>query len=131
MAKLRDVCLDIRSKNAGPYWITIDLFFDGPETYRKYRDSPAIGPVAFGALYEVDPTMVKHFPVDSLNMIKISYPRATAQGGVLERDMHGGQQYVRLLDIEMDGNELGSATRDSLVVSGAGSKEQSRTRKRD
>jgi hypothetical protein len=125
MAKLRDVCLDIRSKNAGPYWITVDLFFDSPETYRKYRDNPAIGPAAFGALYEVDPAMIKHFPVDSLNMIKISYPRATAQGGMLERDMHGGQQYVRLLDVEMDGNESGSDTRDSLAASRAGSNEHS------
>jgi hypothetical protein len=34
-------------------------------------------------------------------MIKISYPRAAPQGGVVERDLHSGQQYVYLLDVEM------------------------------
>ena len=27
MPKLRDVCRQVRSKSAGPYWITVDLFF--------------------------------------------------------------------------------------------------------
>jgi hypothetical protein len=41
--------------------------------------------------------MVKRFEVPDLAVLKISYPRATPQGGTYERDMHGGQQYVRLL----------------------------------
>jgi hypothetical protein len=101
VAKLRDVCRHIRSKNAGPFWVTIDLFFDGPDQYRRYRDSPAIGPDLFARLYGVDPATVKRFPVDGLSMIKVSYPRTSPQGGVLERDMHCGQQCVRLLDVEV------------------------------
>jgi hypothetical protein len=101
MARLGEVCRHIRSKNAGPFWVTVDLFFDGPARYQRYRDSPAIGPDLFARLYGVDPRAVKRFPVDSLNMIKVSYPRASPQGGVLERDMHCGQQYVRLLDVEV------------------------------
>jgi hypothetical protein len=101
MAKLGEVCRHIRSKNAGPFWVTIDLFFDGPDAYRRYRDSPALGPALFARLYGVEAAMVKRFAVDSLNMVKVSYPRATAQGGALERDMHCGQQYVRLLDVEV------------------------------
>ncbi|MEA2725650.1 MAG: hypothetical protein QOF70_125, partial [Acetobacteraceae bacterium] len=27
MPRLGDVCRHIRSKNAGPFWITVDLFF--------------------------------------------------------------------------------------------------------
>jgi hypothetical protein len=34
-------------------------------------------------------------------MVKVSYPRAAPQGGMVERDMHSGQQYVRLLDLEL------------------------------
>jgi hypothetical protein len=34
-------------------------------------------------------------------MIKISYPRATPQGWIVDRDMHSGQQYVRLLGVEL------------------------------
>jgi len=101
MAKVRDVCRHVRSKNAGPFWVTIDLFFDGPESYARYRDSEALGPELFARLYGVDARAVKRFTVDDLNVIKISYPRASPQGGVVERDMHCGQQYVRLLDVDI------------------------------
>jgi hypothetical protein len=102
MAKLRDVCRSIRSKNAGPFWVTVDIFFDGPDSYRKYRQSGALGPNVFAAEFAVSRELVKHFAVDELNVLKISYPRDTPQGGIVERDMHRGQQYVRLLDIELD-----------------------------
>jgi hypothetical protein len=101
MPKLNEVCRHIRSKNAGPFWVTVDFFFDGPDTYARYRDSAALGPDLFARLYGVDPASVKRFTVDDLNVIKVSYPRPTPQGGVTERDMHSGQQYVRLLDQEI------------------------------
>lgn len=102
MPKVRDVCRHVRSKNAGPFWVTFDLFFDGPENYRKYHDSPALSPPLFARLYGTDATLVKCIPVEGLSMVKISYPRATPQGGMEERDMHSGQQYVRILDVDLD-----------------------------
>jgi len=103
MATVNEVCTLVRSKNAGPYWVTVDLFFDGPDNYRKYADSKVLGVETFARLYGADPALVKRFPVQTLNMVKISYPRASPQGGEVERDMHCGQQYVRLLDLELDG----------------------------
>jgi len=102
MSTVHDVCRHVRSKNAGPYWVTIDVFFDGPESFAKYAESPRLGPETIAKLYGADPALVKRFPVASLDMVKISYPRASAQGGEVERDMHCGQQFVRLLDIELD-----------------------------
>ena len=102
MATIKDVCHHVRSKNAGPFWVTIDLFFDGAESFAKYARSPKLGPALFAALYGADASQVKHFPVPDLNMLKVSYPRATPQGGEQERDMHCGQQYVRLLSVELD-----------------------------
>lgn len=102
MATIEQVCTLVRSKNAGPFWVTVDLFFDGPETFARYAEAETLGPETFARLYGADASLVKRFPVESLNMVKISYPRATPQGGVVERDMHCGQQYVRLLDIELD-----------------------------
>jgi len=101
MARIAEVCSHVRSKNAGPFWITVDLFFEGEEAFRRYRDSPALGPALFAELYGCDPHEVKRIPVDSLKMIKISYPRPHPQGWRGERDMHGGQQFVRLLDVEI------------------------------
>jgi len=102
MATVNDVCRLVRSKNAGPFWVTIDLFFDGPESFRRYAQSEALGPATFARLYGTDPALVKRFPVESLSMVKISYPRSSSQGGMVERDLHCGQQFVRLLDVELD-----------------------------
>jgi hypothetical protein len=102
MAKVGEVCRRVRSKNAGPFWITIDLFFDGEDNFRRYRDSDMLGPAVIAALYDTDAKLVKQAPVDSLQMIKISYPRPRPQGWAGERDMHGGQQFVRLLAVELD-----------------------------
>lgn len=102
MVKLHEVCHQVRSKNAGPFWVTLDLFFDGPESYARYKDAPALSKEAIGAAFDADPALIKRFAVDSLAVVKISYPRKSPQGGVVERDMHSGQQYVRLLDIVVD-----------------------------
>ena len=102
MIRLRDVCRNIRSKNAGPFWVTIDVFFDGPENFRKHHAAPQLSTDAVARLYGCDATLVKRFVVENLHMVKLSYPRQSPQGGMVERDMHSGQQYVRLLDVELD-----------------------------
>jgi hypothetical protein len=101
MPTVRQVCRHVRSKNAGPYWVTFDLFFDGADRFREFSSSAALGPELFARLFGADPDLVKRFPVPRLNMLKISYPRSTPQGGMVERDMHCGQQFVRLLDVEL------------------------------
>jgi hypothetical protein len=102
MTTVSDVCHHVRSKNAGPYWVTFDLFFKGPEVFAQYADSPALGPDLLQRLFGADPALVKRFSVPSLNVVKISYARAAPQGGEVERDMHCGQQFVRLLDVQLD-----------------------------
>ncbi|MBA4806685.1 DUF4387 domain-containing protein [Brevundimonas sp.] len=102
MTTVDDVCHHVRSKNAGPYWVTFDLFFKGPDEFARYHDSPVLGPDLIHRLFGADPALVKRFAVPSLNMIKISYARTSPQGGMVERDMHAGQQFVRLLDVALD-----------------------------
>ena len=103
MPKLDEVCRYVRSKNAGPFWVTIDLFFDGPEAYARYADDPALSTEAVARLYDVDPASVRRFKVDDLDVVKISIPRSQPQGGILERDMHSGQQFVPMLGLELGG----------------------------
>ena len=101
MPRLGEVCRHIRSKNAGPFWITVDLFFRDDHTYRSYKDDPNISARRFAALFGADASSIKLVQVDSLHVVKVSYPRPKPQGWQGERDMHGGQQYVSLLDIEL------------------------------
>src|SRR5271163_62491 len=88
MPTLGEVCRYVRSKNAGPFWVTVDLFFDGPDAYRRYRQDPAIGAASVAAIYGVDVQQVRRFEVDDLYVVKLSFPRTAPQGGVTERDMH-------------------------------------------
>lgn len=101
MPRLKDVCSHIRSKNAGPFWVTIDLFFDGPEAFATWKDRRGLSVQALAEAFDVAPTEARRIEAPALSVIKFSYPRATPQGGVTERDMHSGQQYVRLLELEV------------------------------
>ena len=105
MPKLKEVCRYVRSKNAGPFWVTVDLFFDSADSYEQYHADTAISVENIAAIFGVDQAHVKRFDVKSLNMVKISYPRTKPQGGVLERDMHSGQQFVPLLDLQLRRNQ--------------------------
>jgi Domain of unknown function (DUF4387) len=84
----------IRSKNAGPFWITIDVFFHCDEDYAAYHDEITAARIA--AIYGVDPTAVRVFGIPQLRVTKISFPRPVPQGGPLDRDIHAGQQFVPL-----------------------------------
>lgn len=102
MKTLKDVCRHIRSKNAGAYWVTIDLFFNEADSFARYVDNDAISNEAIGRIYQTNPLLVRRYTVRNLHVLKISYPRSSAQGGVVERDMHAGQQFVRLLDLPVE-----------------------------
>jgi hypothetical protein len=89
----------IRSKNAGPFWMTIDVFFDDEDAFDQACGSALTDPAVVGPLYATDPRQVRVFRLDRLRAIKISLPRPTVQGSIGDRDMHAGQQYVPLLDL--------------------------------
>ncbi len=102
MPKLSDVCRHIRSKNAGPFCITVDLFFRDRAAFERYAHAPQLKPESLGPVFGVSASSVGHYPVSGLSVLKISYPRRDPQGGVIERDLHGGQQFARIVDIELD-----------------------------
>ncbi len=102
MPKLHEVCRHVRSKAAGPFWVTIDIFFNSVETFETYAEHPKIGGETFAEIYNADPALVKRTVVQSLQMVKVSYPRPHPQGWSGERDMHQGQSYARILDLELN-----------------------------
>lgn len=91
-----DVATLVRSKNAGPFWQTLDVFLPDDDAYRAVAEAPGLTAAAVGQAYRVDPEAIRIFRLPAIRVVKISFPRATAQGGVHDRDMHAGQQHVPL-----------------------------------
>jgi len=100
--RLGDLARLVRSKNAGPFWLTFDVMFDSPETYRMVRDSGVLDREAILALYEQDPANLKVFNCDAALAIKISFPRLHSSGSALDSDLFGGCQYAPLLDLVVE-----------------------------
>jgi len=101
MIKVKDVARYVRSKNAGPFWATLEIFCDTNEDYEKIKNSKNISVNKVAELYNVDESMVKAFYVDNINVIKFSFPRRIPQGHKYENDMHFGQQYILLAETEI------------------------------
>lgn len=110
MPCLRDVARYVRSKNAGPFWVTVDIFFADDESFRRYRSDPALSTPQIAALFETRGDLVKRFEVPQLQMIKVSFPRGAPQGGMVERDMHSGQAFVRMLGLDLSGGDAAGAS---------------------
>jgi len=88
----------IRSKNAGPFWITIDIFCGKKEVYKDVCMNLDNSKIA--NLLRVKGQDLKRFDIEQLNVIKFSFPRKIPQGHILDRDMHGAQ--IAVLLSEMD-----------------------------
>jgi hypothetical protein len=96
-----DVASLVRSKNAGPFWQTLDIFCDTDADYHEVTASNVISVETIANLYRVDPNTVRIYEMPALRAIKISFPRPTAQGGIHDRDLHAGQQHVPLLSVQL------------------------------
>jgi hypothetical protein len=96
---LRELASLVRSKNAGPFTITLDLFFDAPGPCRRVLSSTVCDPARIGRLYGIDAAEVVVHHVEHANALKITLPRPLAAGDVGDRDVAGGQQFARLLDL--------------------------------
>jgi hypothetical protein len=96
-----DVAQLVRSKNAGPFWQTLDIFLPDDGAYRLVAESPAINEAALGELYRVPAEDVTIYRLPTIRVVKVSFPRPTTQGGVDDRDMHAGQQHVPLAQVEL------------------------------
>lgn len=99
MAELGNLVEKIRSKNAGPFWLTIDIFCGNPSAYQQVCDQLATQVVA--DLFQLNETTIKRFNISSLNVVKFSFPRPVVQGTRLDRDMHGAQWAILLEEFEM------------------------------
>ena len=96
--KLRDAVDKVRSKNAGPFWLTIDIFSGDGEGYATAAGVPT---QVFAAALGVEQQLIKRFDMPELNVVKLSLPRPTVQGAAVDRDMHGASFAVLIAEMEI------------------------------
>ncbi len=89
MPRLGDIAFKVRSKNAGPFTVTIDIFCGSRQTFKTV--CMQLSSQAVGEIYAAPPESVRRFEVPDLNAVKFSLPRPDIQGSRLDRDMHAAQ----------------------------------------
>ena len=99
MAKLADLVPKIRSKNAGPFRVTVDIFCGDAARFAEISARLTTAHVC--ARLRADPAMVKRFDIESLAVIKFSFIRPAVQGSRFDRDMHGAQLGVLFAELEI------------------------------
>ncbi len=105
MVKLGDIAKIVRSKNAGPFTLTIDIIFETERCYDQVRDK--INAVIVAEAYNIDAREVEivHYP--QAYAIKINIPRLVPSGHPGDTDVYGAQQHAPLLELELDVDCLG------------------------
>jgi hypothetical protein len=99
MTRLADIADKIRSKNAGPFWLTIDIFCGKAGAFERVSETLSTQGVA--TLFQVAPDTLKRFDLADLHVVKFSLPRPNIQGTATDRDMHGASFANLLADIEV------------------------------
>ena len=97
--RLGDLALGVRSKNAGPFTVTVDVFCGSSGAYARVRSLLTVRRVA--ELYRVEVDSVRRFELPDLDVLKFSFPRPARQGSRLDRDMHAAQFAVLLEEMEI------------------------------
>lgn len=91
-----DLALEVRSKNAGPFWVTMELFMRDAAGYAIVADPTFLDGPVIARLYGVAADTIQIFRLPDLNVVKISFPRPVPQGSLYDRDVHAGQHHVPL-----------------------------------
>jgi hypothetical protein len=100
MPEIGAVALKVRSKNAGPFWVTIDIFCGSDEAFQRISGGLTTDRVA--RLFEADPDAIKRFDIAELQVVKLSLPRPVVQGDIRDRDMHGAAWGPLIAELEIN-----------------------------
>jgi hypothetical protein len=97
--KLTDIARVIRSKNAGPTTLTLDLMFNDRAGYERALAASSLSPAALAGRYQLDPAQIKVIPYEVALAIKIVMDRKVVAGDPGDRDVYGAQQHGPLLGV--------------------------------
>jgi hypothetical protein len=101
--RLGEIAKVVRSKNAKPFRLTLDVLFDDPSLFARVRDSGSLTSEAVANAYGLSIDAVTSGSVFPEGLaFKFTIMRPTVQGARGESDMYGAQQHAPLLDLPID-----------------------------
>jgi hypothetical protein len=101
--RLWDVARVLRSKNSGPFELTLDVIFPDEATFEAVREQGVITRERISALYRLPMDKVRDIIwFRSAKAVKITMARRVPSGDPGDTDVYGAQQYAPLYDVEID-----------------------------
>lgn len=100
---LKDIANVIRSKNAGPFELTLDVLLKDQQMFEKLRQADAINTKVIAQLYQIPETdviSIVYFP--NARAIKTTIVRPLPSGALGERDVYGAQQHAPLVNFTFE-----------------------------
>ncbi len=103
MSNIQDLARVIRSKNAGPFQLTLDIIFKNREIFRQVQNSTQITRRRIAELYGVEEEKIHDIIFfEPAHAVKIVMPRRIASGSLGDSDVYGAQQHAPLFSLEFD-----------------------------
>lgn len=101
--RLRDVAAVIRSKNSGPYELTLDVIFKDRVLFDSVVAAGIFNIDLIAALYKIESSQVLSIVDFSPALaVKATIVRPLGSGDLGERDVYGAQQHAPLMDLEFE-----------------------------
>jgi len=101
MKSLIDLANILRSKNAGPLYVTLDIIFKDNQTFNRVKRAKVINKEVIANLYQVPKEDVLILEYEVVNAIKITIPRKCISGSIEDTDIYGCQQHGPLVEIKV------------------------------
>ncbi len=102
MATCYELAKVLRSKNSGPFEITLDILFDNLANYERVKNSQKITQATIAKLYNLDEKLIHEIVFfDTAMGIKITFSRKISSGTCFDRDVYGSQQHAPLMQLEI------------------------------
>ena len=100
--RLIDIAKVIRSKNSGPYELTLDIMFKDKTTYERFKRRRIINRKMISKLYGMpkkDILGIIYF--EPAKAVKITIRRLIPSGSPGDSDIYGAQQHAPLLYLKI------------------------------
>jgi len=99
--RLSDLASAVRTKNAGPCLLTIDMLFPDAESFHLVAKMREALRSYVRAHYGVPDTELMLYIYAPAHAIKLTLPREAISGSFSDRDVYGAQQHKPILDFEI------------------------------